>query len=190
MSSLRAQIRWVVVLLLLCGLTTPGHAATSSAVEATDDACLREPTCSGHYQKALSLYESGRYEAALPEFQSAYESRQMPWLLINIGRTFHRLGRLDEAITLYKRYEQADPSGDPETLKKVREYKAQAEVLLASKSAPPAPPPDVVPAAGAGRQRSLPGAGTAVQKVVVLDRDRGRRRGNRGRRNRDRSGNE
>ena len=149
MSSLRAPIRWVVVLLLLCGLTTPGHAATSSAVEATDDACLREPTCSGHYQKALSLYESGRYEAALPEFQSAYESRQMPWLLINIGRTFHRLGRLDEAITLYKRYEQADPSGDPETLKKVREYKAQAEVLLASKSAPPAPPPDVVPAAGA-----------------------------------------
>ena len=148
MSSPRARTRWIklpwprpwllplllVIGGLVGGLASPAQAATS-APAATDDGCLKEPECSNHYQKAISLYESGRYEAALPEFQAAYASRQMPWLLINIGRTFHRLGRLDEAITLYNRYEQAVPNGDPETIKKVREYKAQAEVLLAAKGA-------------------------------------------------------
>ena len=142
----RARIRWVRLLLplLVCGLALAPPVKAASAAS-TADACLKEPACSGHYQKAISLYESGRYEAALPEFQAAYESRQMPWLLINIGRTFHRLGRLDEAITLYNRYEQADPSGDPETIKKVREYKAQAAVLLATKSTPATPPSAVTP---------------------------------------------
>jgi hypothetical protein len=146
MCSLRARIRWMKLLLpllvcgLVCELVTPAHAAANA-----DDGCLNEPVCSGHYQKALSFYESGRYEAALPEFQAAYASRQMPWLLINIGRTFHRLGRLDEAITMYYRYEQAVPNGDPETLKKVREYKAQAEVLVSAKNTTPPPPTETPP---------------------------------------------
>ncbi len=144
MCLLRARIRWVRLLLLLvvCGLLG-GLATPAQAAAATDDGCLNEPSCSGHYQKALSFYESGRYEAALPEFQAAYASRQMPWLLINIGRTFHRLGRLDDAITLYSRYEHAVPNGDPETLKKVREYKAQAEVLIAAKGSNPPPSSEV-----------------------------------------------
>jgi tetratricopeptide (TPR) repeat protein len=125
-------------------------AATGSATAAPpDDGCLRDPECREHYDKAYSLYEKGRYEAALPEFQAAYQLRQMPWLLINIGRTLHRLGRLEEAITYYQRYQRAAPNGDPETARKVQEYITQAKVLLevktTSSSGPggtPALPPD------------------------------------------------
>ena len=141
MSSRCAWIRWVVSLLLTCTLLGRSQAAPGGA-GASDDPCIKDTSCREHYQRAIGLYESGRYEAALPEFQSAYESRQVPWLLINIGRTLHRLGRLDEAITFYNRYEQAAINDDPETVKKVREYKAQAEVLLSAKGAAAAANPD------------------------------------------------
>ncbi len=148
MSLRCARFRWVTLLALLLSLAGKAQAAPPTAAQASDDPCLKEAECRDHYQRAVGLYESGRYEAALPEFQAAYQSRQMPWLLINIGRTLHRLGRLDEAITFYNRYEQASPNDDPETTKKVREYKAQAEVLLSAKgSTATVPPtaPDPVP---------------------------------------------
>lgn len=150
MSSRCARFRWVALLALLLSLGAKAHAAPPTAAQASSDPCLKEAECRDHYQRAVGLYESGRYEAALPEFQAAYQSRQMPWLLINIGRTLHRLGRLDEAITFYNRYEQASPNDDPETTKKVREYKAQAEVLLSAKGASgttvtPPPTPDPAP---------------------------------------------
>ena len=136
MSLRCARIGWIMSLLLALTLAGSAHAAgPGSGSGLADDPCLKETECREHYQRAIGLYESGRYEAALPEFQAAYQSRPQPWLLINIGRTLHRLGRLDEAITFYNRYEQAAPNDDPETTKKVREYKAQAEVLLSAKGA-------------------------------------------------------
>ena len=141
MSSRCARFRWVMLLGLILALAAQAQAAPPTAAQASDDPCLKEAECRDRYQRAVGLYESGRYEAALPEFQAAYQSRQMPWLLINIGRTLHRLGRLDEAITFYNRYEQASPNDDPETTKKVREYKAQAEVLLSAKGAAASPTP-------------------------------------------------
>lgn len=95
-----------------------------------DDGCLRESECRGHYEKAMKSYQAGRYEAALPEFQAAYGLRQMPWLLVNIGRTLHRLGRLEEAVQYYNNYEKASLGSDPETLKKVQEYRTQAQAAL------------------------------------------------------------
>ncbi len=95
-----------------------------------DDGCLRDSECRGHYEKAMKSYSGGRYEAALPEFQAAYGQRQMPWLLVNIGRTLHRLGRLEEAVQYYNNYEKASLGSDPETLKKVQEYRTQAQAAL------------------------------------------------------------
>jgi tetratricopeptide (TPR) repeat protein len=129
---------------------------------APDDGCLRDTACFDHYNKAVGLYEKGRYEAALPEFQAAYQLRQMPWLLINIGRTLHRLGRLEEAITYYQNYQRAAPNGDPETARKVQEYITQARVLLEVKtttsSGPggsPPPPPILTPTPEPTAQTSI-----------------------------------
>lgn len=98
---------------------------------AQDDGCVNDPVCRQHYDTALEHFQDGRYEAALTEFQAAYDQRQMPWLLVNIGRTLHRLGRLKEAIAHYERYERSGLGTDPETSQKAREYLAQARLLLA-----------------------------------------------------------
>ncbi|HRI49748.1 MAG TPA: hypothetical protein PLW65_06160 [Pseudomonadota bacterium] len=108
-----------------------GLAERPARAIALDDGCINDPVCRQHYDTALELFQDGRYEAALGEFQAAYAQRQMPWLLVNIGRTLHRLGRLKEAIAHYERYQQSGLGTDPETSQKAREYLAQARLLLA-----------------------------------------------------------
>ena len=66
--------------------------------------------------------EAGRFESALPEFQAAYDRRQMPWLLINIGRTLHRLGRPREALDHYERFKAAESRPDAETVERLEKY--------------------------------------------------------------------
>jgi len=115
----------------------PGANAQSPAPKKKDDGCLRDTVCRTAYQKALALYDEGRYEEALSGFQGAYARRQMPWLLLNIGRTVQRLGRPKEAIGYYERYKKADPNIDPETERRVNKYIEQAQALLENTLAQP-----------------------------------------------------
>jgi tetratricopeptide (TPR) repeat protein len=96
---------------------------------APDDGCLTDSICRARYNQAVKLFEAGRFETALPEFQAAYERRQMPWLLINIGRTLHRLGRPREALDYYERYKKAETKSDAETQDRLDKYIAQARAL-------------------------------------------------------------
>ncbi len=153
-----------------------GLAESPARAIALDDGCINDPVCRQHYDTALELFQDGRYEAALSEFQAGYAQRQMPWLLVNIGRTLHRLGRLKEAIAHYERYQQSDLGTDPETSQKAREYLAQARLLLAQ--APKAGSADSATAAS-GQPESVPrykkwwfwtaiGGGVAVVAIVGI----------------------
>ncbi len=153
-----------------------GLAESPARAIALDDGCINDPVCRQHYDTALELFQDGRYEAALSEFQAAYEQRQMPWLLVNIGRTLHRLGRLKEAIAHYERYQQSGLGTDPETNQKAREYLAQARLLLAQA---PKTPGSADSATAAGGQESAPrykkwwfwtaiGGGVAVVAIVGI----------------------
>jgi tetratricopeptide (TPR) repeat protein len=120
----------------------------AGAQSAPDDGCLTDSVCQSHYNQAVKLFEAGRFEPALPEFQSAYKRRQMPWLLINIGRTLHRLGRPREALEFYDRYRQAEAKPDAETQERLDKYTSQARALAdttpVGATATP-PPTDVSP---------------------------------------------
>lgn len=121
--------RQVFLLSLFLGAVVAGVPAAHAGPGAPDDGCLSDSVCRGRYDKAVLLFEGGRYEAALPEFQAAYDRRQMPWLLINIGRTLHRLGRPKEALDHYERYKQAEPRPDAETQERLEKYISQAKAL-------------------------------------------------------------
>ncbi len=121
-----SPVLWLAIVFVL---SSPRLALAGGAND-PDDGCLRDNECRGHYDKAMKSYGGGRYEAALPEFQAAYGLRQMPWLLVNIGRTLHRLGRLEEAVQYYNNYEKASLGSDPETLKRVQDYRSQAQAAL------------------------------------------------------------
>lgn len=79
---------WIKALALcaLVGLLA-GAPAVAQAQKKKDDGCLKDQVCKDRYNQALKLFDEGRFAEALPEFQAAYARRQMPWLLLNIGRT-------------------------------------------------------------------------------------------------------
>ena len=140
--SLRLRLPGLLPGALLLALLATQPAA--AAPLAPDDGCLNDVACRTSYDQAVKLFEGGRFEAALASFQAAYGRRQMPWLLINIGRTLHRLGRPAEALAYYDRYRQAEARPDPETATRLKKYTAQAQALVdtANQHSATPPPPD------------------------------------------------
>lgn len=155
---LGSSISRVLLLVSLVGVCAGVCAGVFAAPAYADpkgksDGCLKDSVCHDHYQQALAQYDAGRYEDALTGFQAAYARRQMPWLLINIGRTVQRLGRPQEAISYYERYKKAEPNIDEESERRVNKYIEQARALLEQTpeqpnlALPQKPPPPATPPA-------------------------------------------
>jgi tetratricopeptide (TPR) repeat protein len=109
----------------------------ASALALPNDACIKDERCKEHHDKAVNYYNQQYFEEALSEFQAAYAARQMPLLLINIGRTLQKLGRPKEAISYYERFQQAESKPDPAVQAKVTEYLNQAKALVGTEPTPP-----------------------------------------------------
>jgi tetratricopeptide (TPR) repeat protein len=135
---------WTRPLVLLLLLLAP---AAELRAQSKQDGCLKDTVCRDAYYKALKQYDEGKYVEALDGFQSAYGRRQMPWLLLNIGRTLQRLGRAQEAIGYYERYKKAELNIDAATLDRVNKYIEQAKALLESPAQEPKPV-NLTPSAG------------------------------------------
>ncbi len=133
--------------------TKPDPGAAAVQEEDQGDACLQDGLCRAHYTRARSLSKESNYAGALAAYEAAYRRRAVPWLLINIGRTLHKLGKPAEALAYYQRYREDDQAPAPERLKLLAEYEQQAEADRAGVAGPPGldksgerlPPPPTVP---------------------------------------------
>lgn len=78
-------------LLLMCLMLSPllGTLEVAHADEATE--------FRSHYEQAMKLYESGRCQDSLNEFQAAHAIKQLPELLLNLGQAHRRLGHAKES---------------------------------------------------------------------------------------------
>lgn len=97
-----------------------------------------------HYERALQLYNSREYRASLDEFRTAYKLRQLPKILINMGRCNHRLGHAREALTLYQRYLTIEQNPEPKLKSDLETYIRQTQAMIAAaeeQEPPPSPPP-------------------------------------------------
>lgn len=134
MSIKRSYLCFIALLFLLIGGVSerPAWAANPS-----DEGCNADDECRGHFQRGKTLYRQQDYANALTAFKTAYDRRQTPILLANIGRTLQKLGRPKEALEYYERC-QAAAKSDPELQEKLSQYIAETKVLLGN--APEAPP--------------------------------------------------
>lgn len=119
--------------LLLCGWVylgggpVPAAAAAGDAVEGSaNDACLSDALCRAHYQRARKLSKEGDFAGALSAYQAAYARREVPWLLLNVGRTQHKLGRPDAALMTYQHFQDTAGTLDAATASRLSEYRQQA----------------------------------------------------------------
>jgi tetratricopeptide (TPR) repeat protein len=98
-----------------------------------------------HNDLANSLYGDEQYEEAIKEFAAAFELKRRPVLLFNIGQSYRKLGRAEDALFYYRRYQQLEPNPKPGIKKELDSYIAEMESLVKEAyrlSHPdPAPPP-------------------------------------------------
>jgi tetratricopeptide (TPR) repeat protein len=144
--------RYLAPSLGLCFSLIAGAVDPASALALPNDACIKDERCKEHHDKAVSYYSQQYYDEALTEFQAAYAARQMPLLLINIGRTLQKLGRPKEALDYYERFQQAESKPDPAIAAKLSEYIAQAKALVGT--TPPPPPTNPNQATDAAQQQA------------------------------------
>jgi tetratricopeptide (TPR) repeat protein len=115
------------------------------AANPSDEGCNQDDECRDHFVKGKALYKQQDYTSALTEFQTAYDRRQTPILLANIGRTLQKLGRPKEALDYYQRC-QAAATTDTELQEKLTTYIAETKALLAASAPPEAKPEPSEPA--------------------------------------------
>ena len=109
------------------GTQSRAHAQAASA-EVEPDECLADDKCKELYDTARVQSEATQYDAALINYQNAYARRQVPWLLISIGRMQHKLQRFQPAIANYKRFLALPTEVTEEVLRtKARTYLKQAQ---------------------------------------------------------------
>jgi tetratricopeptide (TPR) repeat protein len=118
-------------------------ALTPSARAERAPSCEQDTQCWKELSHGSKLAEAGEYAAALPSFEQAYRRVPDPRLQINIGRSLYRLGRYDEAIAAFQRYQATAPASAPaQEQEVVRRFIAEAQLakLQSTPSTQPSPP--------------------------------------------------
>jgi len=62
-----------------------------------------------HYERGQKLFALQKFEAALEQFQKAFDADPIPDFLFNIGQCHRNLGDYEAAIFSFKRYLKLDP---------------------------------------------------------------------------------
>lgn len=125
MQAARARQRTPSRLLLLVVLWAVGGGGVMDAVR-----CAHADTFDRHYRRGLALYQQKDFAGAVVEMSAAYDERQLPRLLLNIGQAYRKLGKAREALIYYERYLKADPDAPPTLQAEIRSYIAQSQALL------------------------------------------------------------
>jgi tetratricopeptide (TPR) repeat protein len=85
-----------------------------------------------HVEKAKKLFNLGKFDDALSEYQKAYDAKPLPKLLFNIAQCYRNLGQVDQALFTYKSYLQNVPNASNRTevegtIDQLEEEKARGE---------------------------------------------------------------
>ncbi|MDQ3364819.1 MAG: tetratricopeptide repeat protein [Myxococcota bacterium] len=83
------------------GATPPAHAETPS-----------ERAAKRHYDRGQKLFALQKFDAALEQFQKAFDADPIPDFLFNIAQCQRNLGDYEAAIFSFKRFLKLDPEAE------------------------------------------------------------------------------
>lgn len=78
-----------------------------------------------HFDRGQKLFNLGKFDEALDEYQQAYEAKEIPAILFNIGQCYRNLGDFDAAVFSFKKYLKLEPDAD--NREQVEEYITELE---------------------------------------------------------------
>jgi tetratricopeptide (TPR) repeat protein len=73
------------------------------------------------YARAMELYEQGKYSMSIEEFERAYQLKNLPRVVYNMARAHFKLGHSRDALELYQRYLELEPSPPAEQKQQAEE---------------------------------------------------------------------
>jgi hypothetical protein len=136
------------MLLLLSGLGVPAVSAAQDEEPATETPAVdEEEQAAKDFAEGRKLYGEGKYKGAIEALLRAYNLRPAPPILLNIARTYEKLGDKKNALKFYKEFllkaRMVDPSRREveavvKTLEKEVEGKTGAVTSAAGTEAPTA----------------------------------------------------
>ena len=85
---------------------------------------------SDHYNRGMKQVDDKSYDEAVTELQKAYEIRQLPRLLLNIGTVYRKMGKAREALSYYELYLKAEPNPPRKIRKELDEFIPATRALL------------------------------------------------------------
>jgi tetratricopeptide (TPR) repeat protein len=107
----------------------------------------QEKIARGHFERAESAFNLGRFDEALTGYQAAYEALPLPAFLFNIAQCHRNLRNREQAVFFYQRYLSLAPDAPnrPTVEDLIAEQKGQLEAQRRAAAAPvePAHPVDL-----------------------------------------------
>ncbi len=95
-----------------------------------------------HYKKGMEAIAQSRFEDGIAELQKAYEILPHPNVLYNIARAHAEAGDLENAITYFRRYIDANPSDKEDVEKIIKNLESRMRRPEPAPPEPPAPAPE------------------------------------------------
>lgn len=130
-----------------------------------------------HYKKGTRLYELNRFAEAAAEYELAYQSKDDPALLFNIGQAYRFDGQNKKALLAYKQYlrkvpeatNRVDIEGHIAALEKLLEDERRASSSPPTGTiAPTAQPSTGEPAHATNEGASLTATATPARKATPV----------------------
>ncbi|HEY2743589.1 MAG TPA: tetratricopeptide repeat protein [Polyangia bacterium] len=118
-----------------------------------------------HFERGLTHYDAGEYQAALDEFDAVKRFRDSPALDYNIARCYDRLERYPEAVAAYERYVTQKP--DASDAAEIKERIAILRSRLAPQPVAPAPAPAPAPVPAPAPAPTPPPTPAAAPVVIA-----------------------
>jgi tetratricopeptide (TPR) repeat protein len=106
-----------------------------------------------HFRRGTKLYDLGHYVEAAAEYEAAYQAKDSPALLYNLGQAYRLGGQPDKALAAYRSYLRNLPAAENrdevmafiDTLKKTIEAQKQAKEKPPTDTLQPPPSTDKPP---------------------------------------------
>jgi hypothetical protein len=106
-----ARRRLAILFVILAVLAAPGLALAQD--EPAGDGEDEEEQAAKHFAAGRKLYGEAKYKEAIEELLKAYNLRPAPPILLNIARTYEKLGDKQNALKFYKEFLQKARLVDP-----------------------------------------------------------------------------
>jgi len=98
-----------------------------------------------HFQAGQALYNLGNFNDAIREFSAGYQLAPRPQFLINLGQSYRKLGELEQARDMYRKFlVETDPKDPARTQVEPLLHDIEQQILTQPPKPKPQPKPVVV----------------------------------------------